>query len=219
MLAGAILVVFVVERPIKLKQQARGFIMRNRISRQLLILICLSLCTLSIQAAEKPPALAEIWAMLVDLKDTANFEKTIKAHNQYRINKGDPRAWKFYTPVTGSNFGVYYIRFCCNEWKDNDSYRAWSSKSKTYDHWRKTGDKYVNKIEHYFDTLDYKSSQWPEKDPGFKYFEVTSFSPKQGMGAKIEARKAEISAAAKAMNWPYNWYWAWRMGGDTQLML
>ena len=193
--------------------------MKTCLSKILFILFCNTLIAFHIQAAEKLPSLAEMWVVHIDLKDSADFEKALKEHTKFRLEKGDPRQWQIYAPITGDQFGVYYIRYCCIEWKDNDAYSAWSSKNKTLENWRKTAGKYANKLEHYFSALDFKNGQWPETDPGFKFFEVISFDPKPGMGAKIEERKAEISQAAVAMKWPYNWSWSWRIGGESQLSL
>jgi len=184
-----------------------------------LILVVFSFYSIFSYAAEEAPSMAEMWIVKVELKDTQAFIKAFEEHTKYRIAKKDPRKWKVYSPVTGDDFGTYYIRFCCITWKDVDSYTEWSDKNGLNENWAKTAGKYVQHVEHYFSNLDFKNSKWPEKDPGFKYFEVISFSPKSGMSAKIEAQKAEISRAAIAMNWPYSWSWGWRIGGENQLSL
>jgi len=179
----------------------------------------LSFSDLSIAAEKASTSLADVWVVVPQRGKEAEFEKALKQHIQYRAKQGDVRKWKTYVPSIGDNLNRYIIRYCCVTWSDVDEYVAWSKKKKTGDHWNNNVDQYVASYSRYFSRIDQENGSWPEQDPGFKYFAVSSMQPRMGQGMAIGKSKKLISDYAKAMKWPFAWSWSSSIGGKSSISL
>ncbi len=158
--------------------------------------------------------LADVW--FVEVKDGMDdeFTEALKGHLAYRLKKGDTRKYRTYTPVIGDELGHYVIRYCCVNYEDIDAYRAWSQKAKAGDHWNENVDQYVAGYRHYLQKIDFANSNWPEEEPGFELYGVTTYDHKMGKNRSIEAGKAELAGAAKDGNWPRYWSFMRDIGGN-----
>jgi hypothetical protein len=182
-------------------------------------LVIMQLLLSTATAADKPDSLADVWMMVPNAGQQAEFEAAFKKHLALRAEKGDPRKWNTYTPTVGDNLNVYVVRFCCTKFKDIEAYQKWESDSKIQQDWNKNVDQYVQSYQHGYSRLDFDNSNWPEDDEGFKYFAVTDYQVKMGHGKSIEEGKKVLSDNAKAMKWPYSWSWTWQIGGHERLSL
>ena len=169
-------------------------------------------------AQDDPPGVADVWMIVPKEGHDAQFEEALKQHIAMRVEKGDPRIWQIYVPVTGDELDRYAIRYCCFDWKDQDDYVTWSRSVDTAGHWADNVDQHVENYEHYFSSMDFENSNWPHEDPP-PYVGVTDYSIKMGAGPAMQADKVALSTAAKEMNWPYSWAWGSRVGGTATMSL
>jgi hypothetical protein len=174
--------------------------------------------TTAVVAQEDPPNIVDAWVVVPKEGHGAQFEQAFKKHIAMRAEKGDPRSWQIYVPVTGDDLNRYVIRYCCFEWKDQDAYIKWGQSAGTGEHWADIVDPHVAHYEHYFGEIDMENSHWPEQGPP-AYVGATDFRIKMGAGPAMQADKAAMSKAAKEMNWPYSWSWGSRVGGESSMTL
>lgn len=182
-------------------------------------LVIMQLLLNTATAADKPNSLADVWVMVPNAGQQANFEAAFKKHIAFRAEKGDPREWKTYTPTIGNDLNFYVVRFCCTKFKEIEAYQKWESDNKIQQDWNNNVNQYVASYRHGFNRLDFDNSNWPENNNDFKYFAVTDYQVKMGHGKSIEEGKKVLSDNAKAMKWPYSWSWSWRIGGTEGLSL
>ncbi|WP_299808462.1 hypothetical protein [uncultured Shewanella sp.] len=194
--------------------------MKNSILKGLVLsLAILFSLTLSVQAAEdKPDSLADVWVMIPNPGQEAQFETAFKKHIQFRTEKNDAREWKVYRPTIGTRMDRYIVRYCCTKWNDVDAYQKWQSDNKILEHWYANVDQYVARYEHFYTRIDFANSHWPEEE-GYRYFAVTDYRVKMGQWKDVEAMKKILSDSAIAMKWPYSWVWGQRIGGKGGLSL
>ncbi|MBY5991393.1 hypothetical protein [Ferrimonas balearica] len=189
----------------------------NNLLRRFSLLLCL--LPLTLFAADKPDNLAEMWIITPKAGEAAKFEEALKRHVAFRKEKGDTRQWMVYVPTLGDKLNRYMIRSCCTNWAEVDTYVKWQNDQQTGNHWRTNVGQLVEAVAHNFSEVDMANSNWPEQDPGYVYFGVTSYKVKAGHGAGTEADKKALSDHAKAMEWPYSWAWSWSVGGEPTLHL
>ncbi|MBT8135619.1 MAG: hypothetical protein KJO54_01265 [Gammaproteobacteria bacterium] len=163
--------------------------------------------------------LADAWYIVVKDGHHEEFEAAFKDHLKYRKKKRDPRPWKTYAPIIGSDLNHYVIRHCCVSWADMDSYREWAQKAKTGDHWDENVDPHVAKYKHYMHKIDFENNSWPEDDPGYQLFGVTRWKIKQGHGGKVDEIKKMFSDHAKEGGWSRSWAWSSQIGGGDMMSL
>lgn len=172
-----------------------------------------------VQGAESKSNLADVWKMVPNEGQSAQFESAFKAHLKFRQKQKDPRSWQTYAPVIGKDISFYIVRHCCLAWADLDSYQQWSKETGVLEHWNKNVAPYVRDYEHYLNELDFANSNWPESNKGMQYFAVTQYRVKMGKGASIAEGKKTLSSYAKEMKWPYYWSWSDQIGGKEGLSL
>ncbi len=165
------------------------------------------------------PNVVDAWYVTVKPGHDAQFVEAFKKHLALRKGKGDPRAWKVYSPVVGDHLDYYVIRHCCSTWADMDSYRAWSAEAGVFEDWNRNVDEHVARYRHLMGALDMANSNWPEDDSDYPYYGVTRFKPKMGQMRQVEAAKKELSDAAKAGNWPRYWSWGNQIGGKSTVYI
>lgn len=189
-----------------------------RLNQLFLLLIALGL-TVPALAADRPADLADSWIVVVKDGHDEEFETALKGHLKHRAKNKDSRSWKTYAPIVGDDLNHYVIRHCCSTYADMDEYRAWSEKNKMNGHWNENVDPHVADYRHYFVRIDHANNNWPEEDPGFELYGVTSWDEKSGHQAAIAQSKAALSNAAKDGGWQRYWSWSDPVGGDGGLML
>ena len=193
--------------------------------RNLFITICLIFAwlvtPLAAVADSHEPAgnISDVWYIVPKEGMNDEFEAAFKEHIAYRAKKGDPRDWQTYAPAVGSYLNYYIVRYCCTTWAERDAYDKWNAESKAGEHFNENVDQYVHKYKHYLGEVDFENSSWPEEDSGYKYFGVTRWDPKPGMGRTITETKNKMSQMAKEHGWPFHWSWSWRVGGEGGLSL
>ncbi|NMP15601.1 hypothetical protein [Thalassotalea sp. Y01] len=168
---------------------------------------------------EKPKSLADMWVMVPNAGQQAQFEQAFKEHLKYRLSKKDPREWHVFVPTVGVDMNRYAVRFCCTSFKDVEAYNKWAKDNDIGKHWNETVAQYVASYEHFFGRMDFDNSHWPDDGKKYRYFAVTEYQVKMGKSESVEAGKKTLSDNAKAMKWPYLWSWSWTIGGEGGLNL
>jgi hypothetical protein len=168
-------------------------------------------------AQEEPGPLAEIWIFTPKEDQRTEFFEGFEKHVKFRSEHGDPRAWQSYTPLLGDKLGRLAVRHCCANWADVDSYRQWDEDNEMVnDHYEAHVADHVEKVEHYFETLDWAHSHWSDAGGPFKYFAVTEFSILPGHGADFDEARDKMSQIAINQGWATDdrsWLWAKNVGG------
>jgi hypothetical protein len=171
-------------------------------------------------AEDSPPPLAEMWLVTPKHGQGSEFHKALAGHMAYRAEQGDPRAWQAYAPVLGDNLNRIAIRFCCFTWADQDSYQAWSdSAEKINAHFKENIAPLSEKWEHYFESMNWENSHWVEDMGSYRYFAVTEFNIKPGLGQDFVAARDQMSQIALNQGWATDdrsWLWASTIGGKPQ---
>lgn len=169
-------------------------------------------------AEDKPPqVISDSWTMVPKTGHGEEFETALKAHLAYRSEKGDPRHWDTYVPVTGDDLNRYVVRSCCDVWAEQDSYRTWSQEN-LGNHFNETVHPHVDSYTHNFGELDMANSHWDEGVDA-SYVGVTYWDIKSGHGAQANEAISAMSTMAKENNWPRNWSWSYPVGGSNSVML
>ena len=147
---------------------------------------------------EKPEQMiADSWVAVPKAGHESEFEEALKAHLALRTERGDPRTWHVYVPVTGKDLNRYVIRSCCFAWADQDSYGEWSRENMGK-HFNETVHPHVATYHHNFSELDQKNSHWGE-DTNANYVGVTMFHIKPGKGGQMSEAIGEMSTLAKTV--------------------
>ncbi|WNC73923.1 hypothetical protein RGQ13_08015 [Thalassotalea psychrophila] len=179
------------------------------------------LCLLSFglkAAEENTTPLTDVWVITIDNVNKKAFEQALKAHMQYRVDKGEKLNWDVYTQVIGDQLNTYALRGCCTNWDKISDHNDWSKAAKTSKHWHENVVKYIKHREHFYSKADIDNSSW-DTTKTFKYFSVDTLYPKPGEGFEMQASIKAISDAAKQMKWPESWSWNSRIGGKPMLQL
>lgn len=173
-----------------------------------------------IAAAESPPPLAEMWILVPKADERDKFEEGLKKHMAFRQEQGDPRSWQVYVPSLGDDLNRVGIRYCCLNWADVDSYRAWSMENeKIGEHYDKHVAPHVKKAAHYFESISWENSYWSDKNGPYRLFAVTEFNIKAGHAAAFDAARDKMSQIALNHGWASDdhvWMWGTTIGGAPQ---
>ena len=182
----------------------------------LALLAPLSLFADGHEEAEAAPApLTEVWMAVPKAGMMSDFIKAVTADAAIRQEKGDSRSWQAYTVAVGDNLNIVQFRACCFNWADQDTYMADSMEKGLGQNWQDNVHQYVDHYHHYFESVDWENSHWPDGEGNGPYYGVTSWTQKQGAGpASGEARKT-MSQTAKENDWDSNWLWLFRVGGKS----
>lgn len=168
-------------------------------------------------AEDEPGSLAEEWLITVKNGYLGNFMEALKEHTAVRAEHEDPRNWQVYTSVVGSDTNQIIIRHCCVNWTDVDSYEQWSrSNPEVAQNYYEVVAPHVDKIEHYFQTIDYKNSHWNEGASSSRLYGVTTWSIKGGSSADFSSALEKMSQIAIDQGWATDersWSWSSRIGG------
>lgn len=191
----------------------------NKKIRIFLIAVCTLMVTSFLRAQDNSDNyIANVYRVVAKPGHADALAKAIKSHGDYRKKMKDSRDWNIYKPVTGDNLNVFFIRSCCFNWGDQDSYASWAMKAKTYADWQKRAGPHIKYIGHHMSKVDLKNSHWKEGTT-FKFIGLTSYKVKMGHGQAMEKDKKLLSDAAKAQKWPYQWSWGSSMDGEFTLSL
>lgn len=172
---------------------------------------------LSYAAEKKPTLLADVWAFTPNSGQEAEFVSALKEHIEFRAEKKDPRKWHIYNKVLGDDLNTYFIRSCCSQWADQDTYIEWGKNAGTVKHFNSTVGQYVAHAGHNFSILDQGNSHWPE-DTVAHYVGVTNYKLKAGPNKKFKAALKIITKILKDNNWPESWSFGYALGGDRDNM-
>jgi len=171
-------------------------------------------------SADAPPPLAEIWYVTSKAGHDAELRKAMGEHMAFRSEHGDPRTWEVYTPILGEDLNRYAIRFCCFNWADQDSYRAWQAgATEINEHYNKHVVPHTEKAARYFESIDWANSHWVEAASSYKFIAVTEFNIKPGSGQDFDAARDSMSQIALNQGWAtddHPWLWASTIGGKLQ---
>jgi len=199
----------------------------KKVSTSLLLSLLASmlyLLPLSTMAEDEPGSLAEVWLVTVKNGYLGNFQEALKQHTAVRLEHGDPWKWQVYTTVVGTDLNQTAIRYCCVNWTDVDSYEQWNrSNPDVTKHWFEVVAPHVEKLEHYFQQIDWKNSHWNEGADSNRLYGVTQWTIKGGSGADFAVALEKMSQIAIDQGWATaerNWAWSDRIGGrDTQSLV
>jgi hypothetical protein len=181
----------------------------------------LYLLPLSAMAEDEPGPLAEMWMVTVKNGYLGNFQEALKEHSAFRAEHGDPWKWQVYASVVGKNLDQIAIRHCCVNWADVDSYEQWNrGNPEVTRHWFETVGPHVEKVEHYFEQIEWDESNWNAAAGSNRLFGVTEWTIKGGYAADFAASREKMSQIAINQGWATagkNWLWAKTIGGrETQ---
>ena len=178
------------------------------------------LLPLAATAQEAQPPLAEIWMVTPKAGHLSDFQAALKEHTDVRLEHGDPWAWQIYTSIVGDNLNQYAIRYCCATWADLDSYAKWDEANpEVLGHWVETVAPHIEKIQHYFDQIDWSNSHWTADAGPFRYFAVTEWGIKGGHEADFTSARKVMSQVAINQGWAAdgrNWIWSTTIGGKSR---
>jgi hypothetical protein len=171
-------------------------------------------------AEDSQPPLAEMWIVTPKADHGSEFHKALGEHMAFRSEHGDPREWQAYSPVLGDELSRLAIRFCCFSWADQDGYQEWDENAEEINaHFAEHVAPHVEKWEHYFESMNWKNSHWPEDGGPYKLFAVTEFYIKPGSAAEFNAARDKILQVALDQGWAtgdHAWLWASTIGGKPQ---
>jgi hypothetical protein len=168
----------------------------------------------------KPPNIASVWKLSPKSDvGTAAFEQAMKTHLDWRMSQGDPRSWQVFTVTTGGDRGDYYVRACCFNWADQDSYEKWSYDNKVSTGYQEQLGIHVEDITHTFQAIDIENSHWEEGESPFYYVGVTQFLPNPAKQMQTGQAREKMSQLAIDKGWDSNWAWYTVIGGEDNLML
>ncbi len=181
----------------------------------------LYLLPLSAMAEDEPGPLAEMWMVTVKNGHLGNLQEALKEHSAFRAEHGDPWKWQVYASVVGKNLDQIAIRHCCVNWADVDSYEQWNrGNPEVTSHWYETVGPHVEKVEHYFEQIEWDESNWNAAAGSSRLFGVTEWTIKGGYAADFAATREKMSQIAINQGWATagkNWLWAKTIGGrETQ---
>ncbi len=182
------------------------------------ILLTLLLIPALCVADDKPPqVISDGWTMVPKMDQGEAFEKALKAHLDYRQEKGDPRHWDVYVPVTGDELNRYVVRSCCKPWAEQDSYRKWTQEH-IGNHFNETVHPYVKSYAHNYGVMDTMNSNWGQGVDA-SYVGVTNWTIKPGKASNAKESVTAMSQLAKDHEWPHNFSWSYPVGGESMVML
>ena len=168
-------------------------------------------------AQNTTPPLSEMWIMVPKAGHGKEFVEGLKKHMAYRTEQGDSREWGTYTPLLGDDLNRFAVRYCCFNWADVDTYRAWGREnSQVSDHFEDYVGPHVEKFEHYFESTDWANSHWSDKNDDARFFAVTEFRIKPGHGSDFDAARDKMSQIAINQGWATDersWIWNRTIGG------
>jgi hypothetical protein len=169
-------------------------------------------------AQDMPSPLAEEWMLVPKAGQASALAQALKEHKAFRSEHGDPRQWEIYTPFLGDDLGRFAVRSCCTTWAEVEAYREWAGNAKEImDHYGEHVEPLVENHAHYFDEIDWANSHWDSEGGPYRYFEVTAFSVKPGLGADFNAAREKMSQIAINQGWAAggrSWLWASTIGGE-----
>lgn len=175
--------------------------------------MCLGFTT-QVIAQDETGNLSSNWAMTPkNLVDGRAFEEAMMEHIKFRASKGDPRDWDVYQVAVGDDMGMYFVRTCCFDWADQDTYNAWSAESGATDHFYETVGPHISEISHSMSQIDMENSNWGEVE--YRYVGVTNFTTVPGKQQQMNEAKATMSQLALEHGWSRNWVWGSDMGGAS----
>lgn len=199
--------------------------MKKAICKHLFTSVVLSgaLLTALPAVAQDVPPLAESVVFSYDIADGPAFMAAIKEHTAFRMENGDPRSWQVYTPTLGDDLQRVVIRGCCYEWKDMDSYDAWSQENPAFmQNWRETAGPFMKSYGHEFHVIDWDNSHWGADDGPFRFVAVTTYHIKPSHVTQFEEARRTVSQIALDQGWANDdrvWLWSSSVGGGTEYSL
>ena len=179
----------------------------------------LYLLPISVMAADEPGPVAEIWIVTAKTGYMGNLQEAFKEHLAVRVKHGEPWNWQTYVPVVGDGLNRIGIRHCCVNWADVDSYQHWDrSNPEVLADWYEKVGPHVEKMEHYFERVDWSNSHWNEGADSSRLYGVTEWAIKGGHGADFAAAREKMSQIAINQGWANterNWAWMTTVGGRS----
>ena len=166
--------------------------------------------------------LTDVWIMVPKQGMEAQFDAAAKAHMAYRAEQEDSRDWQAFRAVIGDKVNVVQWRYCCFDWADQDAYIVEDDEKGLGAHWNENVHQYVDHYHHYFDTMDWENSHWPEGEDTGPYYGVTSWVWKENAGPGPSEARKKFSQIALKEGWAESgkkWLWHERIGGKGKLMI
>ncbi|NNK37474.1 MAG: hypothetical protein HKP03_03270 [Xanthomonadales bacterium] len=183
------------------------------------IVLLALLLPLGAAAADDPPPLAEEWLVTVKQGHMSDFLAAVKAHGEFRAGNGDSRDWQIYTASLADGLNQVSIRYCCFDWSDQDAYDEWArANPQVLEHWMSTADPHIEKIEHYFEEMDWTNSHWNEGE--YRFYTVRTFELKSGHEGDFDTARDTMSQIAINQGWANesrSWIWGTMIGGSQSV--
>ena len=169
-------------------------------------------------AQDMPSPLAEEWMLVPKAGHASELAQALKEHTAFRSEHGDPLQWEIYTPFLGNDLDRFAVRSCCTTWADVDGYREWARNAKEImAHFSEHVEPLVETYGHYFEEIDWANSHWDSEGGPYRFFEVTEFTVKPGLGDDFNAAREKMSQIAINQGWAAggrSWLWASTIGGE-----
>lgn len=201
---------------------SRKIFMKKAPTKLILGLLAGLFCLLpfSATAEDNPPPLSETWMVTPKAGHIGEFQAAFKEHGEFRQAHGEPWKWQVYTSIVGDDLNRYAIRFCCANWADLDAYEKWNEANpEVLGHWWENVAPHVEKMEHFYNEIDWNNSHWPADAGPFRYFAVTLWGLKGGHETDFAAARKVMSQVAINQGWATpdrNWIWSTTIGGKEK---
>ncbi len=184
--------------------------------------LILPLSLLAQDEEEGQGPLADVWLVVPKRGMEVQFSEAMAAHIAFRAEAGESRTWQAYTVAVGRDITPFQFRSCCFEWADLDAHGAEDLEKGLSANFNENVDQYVEHYHHYLERNDWENSHWPDEGTDGPFYQVTSWTVKQGAGPGTEAARKKLSQVALNQGWAeagHNWFWLSRIGGKPMTMV
>lgn len=196
---------------------------RNSVGVRVWALVLATMFALSpllASAQEAKPAgnVSTAWFMWPKSGNTAQFEKALREHAQWRKKSGEEFNWNIYQPVAGDDISYYVVFSGGHAWSDFDRNRKWGMESKAQDVFDQNVNPMVERYSHYFYEDEEDLSYWPAEGQ-FPMYMVTRMKLGPGQYGNFRSGVSSAREAAEAQEYGGNWMFRSVTGGEDDMML
>lgn len=183
----------------------------------LLLLVAIFALTPLLAAAQDGAKknVASIWVMWIKPGHSADFEKAVRQHAEWRKKTGEGFSWQVFQPVAGDDLDHYVVYTGNHAWSEFDSNEKWDTDNNATDTFFKQVGPNVDHLSHYFSTDDEDLSYWPDTAASFKLLEVTDMKFVPGKYGDFRKALGTFREAATAEKWSGHRGISSQTGGDV----
>jgi hypothetical protein len=157
----------------------------------LLALAVLALYCLPVQAQEEETdGIAIVWHFVVNDNEDDAFEESVKGFHQFMADKEGAYHWDWYKILTGPDTGDYIARSANHNWADMDADHDWEPDANAYI--KENVAPHIQSSTRMFMRTNEEFSNWPDENPGFKFFNLDRWHIKNGQGREFRAGLAKV---------------------------